>query len=283
MDLSIIIVAWKVKEKLDANLQALFASQGNFSYEVCVVDNNSDDGTTEMIKEDFPQVKLIANLDNLGFAKANNQAIGQAKGDYILLLNPDMLVNPDTLFKALTWAKDNQQATVSSFRLINDKGETIKHVRRFPTLFDQLMVVLKIPHLLPVVLNSYLCHNFNYEQEARVDSVRGAFFLINKKVWTEISKQELPLLDERYFIWFEEVDFCKQVYQNGGEVWYSPKASCLDYVGASFGQVAINTKQQYFKDSMIKYFKKWHASYQSAILNTAWELTNFLMSKLAKK
>ena len=97
MDLSIIIVSWKVKEKLRANLQALFASQGDFSYEVFVVDNNSDDGSVDMIKDEFPRVKLIANTENVGFAKANNHAIKLASGDYILLLNPDMLVNPDTL------------------------------------------------------------------------------------------------------------------------------------------------------------------------------------------
>lgn len=283
MDLSIIIVSWKVKEKLRANLEALFNSQGDFLYEVFVVDNNSGDGSVQMIKDEFPKVKLIANTENVGFAKANNQAIKQATGDYVLLLNPDMLVNPDTLLNAVTWAKNNQQATVSSFRLINEKGETIKHVRRFPSLFDQLMVIFKIPHFLPFVLNHYLYSNFNYDKESRVDSVRGAFFLINKKVWTENSRQELPLLDERYFIWFEEVDFCKQVYQNGGEVWYSPAATCLDYIGASFGQVAVNTKQKYFEESMLKYFKKWKENYQVAVLQAAWNLTNFIMSKLAKK
>lgn len=283
MDLSIIIVSWKVKEKLQANLTALFKSQGDFSYEVFVVDNNSGDGTIEMIKADFPQVKLVVNTENVGFSKANNQAIEQSVGDYILLLNPDMLVNNDTLIKSLSWAKNNQQATVSSIRLVNEQGEIIKHIRRFPTLFDQLMVVLKIPHFLPVVLNRYLYSNFNYDNEARVDSVRGAFFLINKKVWAEISKQNLPLLDERYFIWFEEVDFCKQVYQNGGEVWYSPAATCLDYIGVSFEQVKINIKQKYFEESMIKYFKKWKEKYQVIILQAAWNLTNFLLSKLAKK
>lgn len=185
--------------------------------------------------------------------------------------------------KALSWAKNNQQAVVSGFRLVNEQGETIKHVRRFPNLFDQLMVILKVPHFLPFVLNSYLFSNFNYDRESRVDSVRGAFFLINKKVWTEISRQELPLFDERYFIWFEEVDFCKQVYSNGGEVWYSPAATCLDYVGASFGQIKINTKQKYFQESMLKYFKKWHSNWQVTVLNSAWSLINFFVSKLANK
>lgn len=283
MDLSIIIVSWKVKEKLRANLEALSASVGNFSYEIYVVDNNSGDGTVEMIRNEFSQVKLIANSDNCGFAKANNQAIKLAKGNYILLLNPDMLVNPDTLTNALAWAQANQQAVVSGFRLVNETGQLVKQIRRFPTLFNQLMVVLKIPHFLPAVLNYYLCQNFDYRREAKVDSVRGAFFLINRKAWMDISNYNLPLLDERYFIWFEEVDFCKQVYQNGGEVWYSPAADCLDYVGASFGQVALNTKQSYFEDSMLKYFKKWQPRWQYSILKGAWSFVKFLMSLFSKK
>lgn len=283
MDLSVVIVSWKVKDKLRANLEALYASVGDFSYEILVVDNNSADGTVELIKDNFPTVKLINNSENLGFAKANNQAIKISQGDYILLLNPDMLVNSDTLFKALTWAKNNQQAVVSGFKLVNENLEIVKQIRRFPTLFDQLMVALKLPHLFPGILNNYLCQNFNYEKESKVDSIRGAFFLINKNVWANVSGKDLPLLDERYFIWFEEVDFCRQVYQNGGEVWYSPAATCLDYVGASFSQVGRNTKQKYFEESMLKYFKKWQPNWQYLILKNIWLIVNFIISLLSKK
>lgn len=282
MDLSIIIVSWKVKDKLKNNLQALYASKVNFSYEILVVDNNSQDGSMEMVKTNFPQVKLIANIDNLGFAKANNQALKEAKGDYLLLLNPDMLVNSDTLINSLTWARNNQQATVSSCQLVTLQGEIIKHVRRFPTLFDQLMVILKVPHLFPSVLNNYLQPKFDYNQEAKVDSVRGAFFLINRSVWEELSNQKFPSLDEQYFIWFEEVDFCRQVYALGGEVWYFPEATCVDYVGASFGQVNISVKQGYFEESMLKYFKKWHLTWQYYVLKAAWPLGHFLSNRFSK-
>lgn len=282
MDLSIIIVSWKVKDKLKANLQALYASKGDFSFEVFVVDNNSGDGTKEMIQNDFPQVKLIANTENLGFAKANNQALREAKGDYLLLLNPDMLVNSDTLINSLTWARHNQQAVVSSCQLVTLQGEIIKHVRKFPTLFDQLMVVLKVPHIFPGVLNNYLQTKFDYSKETKVNSVRGAFFLINRHVWQELSTKDYPVLDEQYFIWFEEVDFCRQVYALGGEVWYFPNATCVDYVGASFGQVNINVKQGYFEDSMLKYFKKWHAAWQYYILKATWPLGRFLAEKFSK-
>lgn len=282
MDLSVIIVSWQSKEKLRANLKALFDSRGDFSYEVFVVDNNSNDGTVAMVQTEFSQVHLISNLENLGFAKANNQAILKTQGDYILLLNPDMLVNGDTLFKALSWAKNNQQAVVSGFKLTDQNQNIIKQVRKFPTLLDQLAVVLKIPHFLPSVLDKYLVKNFDYEKTAKVDSIRGAFFLINKKRWQEISGENFPLLDERYFIWFEEVDFCKQVYQRGGEVWYSPEATCVDYVGFSFNQVNIKTKQVYVRDSMLKYFKKWHHAWEYALLKIAWGLMTFIIKIFVK-
>lgn len=282
MDLSIIIVSWNVVDKLRANLKALFSSKINFSLEVFVVDNNSQDCSVEMIKKEFPQVKLIVNQDNLGFAKANNQAIKKAQGDYILLLNPDMMLSQDTLASSLEKSRTKPEAVVSSCRLINEQGEIIRHVRNFPQLFDQLMITLKIPHVFPQVLNKYLAINFDYDKDAKVDSVRGAFFLINKKAWQNISKLELPLLDERYFIWFEEVDFCRQVYNLGGEVWYFNEASCLDYIGQSFQQVRVSNKQKYFQESMLKYFLKWHGKASYFVLKLAWKMIN-LLTKLIKK
>jgi GT2 family glycosyltransferase len=279
MELSIIIVSWNVKDKLRDNLQALIYAKLDFSFEIFVVDNNSNDGSAEMIKNEFPDVKLIANSENLGFAKANNQAIKEASGDFILLLNPDMKVYPDTLSVMLDFAKNNPQATVSGCKLVDSKGEIVKQVRRFPKLFDQLMITLKIPHLFPSVLNSYLQVNFDYEKSAKVDSLRGAFFLINRKSYSLINKDQkiLPLLDERYFIWFEEVDFCRQVYKLGGEVWYNSEAKCLDYVGASFSQVKRGTTQKYFQDSMIKYFLKWEGYWDAYILQSAWNLVNLFI------
>ncbi|MFA5023772.1 MAG: glycosyltransferase family 2 protein [Patescibacteria group bacterium] len=270
MDLSIIIVSWKVAEKLKVNLEALFKSQGAFNFEVFVVDNNSGDGTVAMVKNNFPQVRIIANYENLGFARANNQALRLAAGKFILLLNPDMQVRPDTLEKILAWAKANPQATVSGCQLVSESGEIIKQVRRFPKFFDELMVALKIPHLFPGVVNKYLATDFNYQEAARVDSLRGAFFLINRDSYQKISSSNLPLLDERYFIWFEEVDFCRQVYKLGGEVWYTPVAKCLDYVGQSFKQVPRGQAQKYFSDAMLKYFQKWGKKWEYQILKMVW-------------
>lgn len=268
--LSIIIVSWNVREKLKENLTALFKSETDFEFEVFVVDNNSYDGTAEMAQREFPQVKLIANTDNLGFAKANNQAIKQAKGDFILLLNPDMKVFSDTLLKMVRWMQENKQAVVAGCHLIDEQGKTMKHVRRFPTVWDQAAIVLKLPHFFPKILDKYLRADFDYSKPAKVDSVRGGFFMLRRGV-------ELPLLDERYFVWFEEVDFCRQVYKNGGEVWYIPAAECVDYVGQSFKQLPRGKAQNYFRDSMLKYFKKWQPEWQLWLLKSVWPIGKLIV------
>jgi hypothetical protein len=139
------------------------------------------------------------------------------------------------------------------------------------------MITLKIPHLFPGVVNKYLCSRFDYSQAAEVDSIRGSFFLINQESYHKISGSKWPLLDERYFIWFEEVDFCRQVYQLGGEVWYTPTARCLDYIGASFSQVRRGRSQEYFRDSMLQYFAKWEPQWQYQILKKAWGLVRIFI------
>jgi GT2 family glycosyltransferase len=266
-----------VRDKLRDNLTALFQSEGDANFEIFVVDNNSCDGTVEMIKNDFPQVELIANKENLGFAKANNQAIKQAKGDFVLLLNPDMKVFPSTLISMVKWMKENSGAWVAGCNLVDEKGETIKHVRRFPTVWDQLAIILKFPHLFPSILKKYIREDFDYTKQAKVDSIRGGFFMIRNDIFKKIG-----LLDERYFVWFEEVDFCREVYKNKGEVWYTPAAKCVDYVGQSFKQLPVGKKQLYFRNSQLAYFKKWHPIWQFLILKIAW-VAGMLLTNIGEK
>lgn len=271
MELSIIIVSWNVKEKLRENLAALFSSQTDFSFEVIVVDNASGDGSAEMVEKEFPAVRLITNSENRGFAAANNQAIKLAQGNFLLLLNPDMRVQGDTLSHALLWAKNNPQATVTGIKLLTGEGKIIPQARRFPEFFDQLMIALKLSHLFPWLLNRYLNKGFDYSLAQRVDSIRGAFFLINRQAFRSLSGRDVSL-DERYFVWFEEVDFCREVYERGGAVWYTPEAVCLDYVGQSFKQLERGKSQQYFRDSMLKYFAKHGKRWQYLGLRLAWQL-----------
>lgn len=269
--ISIIIVNYKVKDLLDNCLNSIFEYNKNIDLDVIVVDNNSQDGSIEMIKEKYPQVNLIESKQNLGFAKANNMGFKQAKYNYILLLNPDMQLLPNTLTNMINWMNKNPQAKVAGCHLIDQNRKTLHHVRKFPTFLNQLAITLKLPHIFPSILNQYLCKNFDYTKASKVDSIRGAFFMTRKKIY-----EELNGLDEKYFLWFEEVDFCKKVRQNKGEVWYTPSSECIDYVGKSFEQLPRGRTQKYFRNSMLQYFKKWHPYWQYLILKMAWIFGNLI-------
>src|SRR6056297_329261 len=272
MDLSIIIVSWNSRDKLKQNLEYIFAAEDGLAKEIWVVDNNSGDGTAEMVNKNFEQVNLIVNSENLGFAKANNQATKRSQGRYILLLNPDMKVYPDTFKNMVAWMDKHPEAGVSGCHLVNEEGETVPHVRRFPRWTDQLATILKIPHIFPGVLNKYLQKDFDYNKEIEVDSIRGSFFMIRREAWRDIGD-----LDEDFFIWFEEVDYCQRAWRSGWKVMYTPAAQCVDYVGRSFYLLKTRTTQKYFRDSMLKYFRKWHSSWQYWLLRLAWLPLNFFL------
>lgn len=272
MDFSVIIVSWNVRERLRANLVSLFATVGA-TFEVIIVDNASADASVEMIARDFPQARLIRNEANLGFAKACNQGLRLATGEVCLLLNPDMELRPDTLLNTKKWLQENPQADVAGIRLLDEEGRVLSQVRRWPGLWDQLAIVLKMPHLFPRLLSSYLRTDFDYAQAARVDSVRGAFFAIRRS-----ALERFGYLDERYFIWFEEVDYCRTVAAGGGEVWYTPAAVATDFVGQSFARVGRSAKQKYFRTSMLAFFKKWEKPWQAAVLALAWNIAEVIVS-----
>ncbi len=271
MDLSVITVAWNSCDKLRNNLTNLLASEG-LTFEVFVVDNASSDGTADMVQNEFPQVNLIKNTANLGFAKANNQAIKLSTGDFVLLLNPDMEVDDKTLARAVAWLRAKPESLVTGFKLLDTKGQLIEQVRKFPTLLDQLFIVLKIPHFFPSLKERTIIADFDYDQESKVDSIRGSFFFIRRR-----AIEEIGLLDERFFIWFEEVDYCKRVHQAGGQVWYSPAVSAIDLIGQSFIQLPRTQAQKYFRDSQLKYFAKWHPIWQKQILSISWLISGILV------
>ena len=275
MDLSIIIVSWNVKEKLRQCLSHLILSQTNFEFEVFVVDNGSLDGSAEMVRTDFPEVKLIENQSNLGFAKANNLAFRQSKGELILLLNPDNFVFPDTIDSWLHWLKLNRQVSLSGCRLLDKKGDDIKgQVRKFPNLFNQLAVILKLPYLFPGILDHYLCVGFDYDKPLKVETVRGSAMMIKRSALEgALAPDQLiqgQLLDERYFVWFEDVDICQAFKRAKEEVWYTSAAHCYDLVGQSFAQLPRLRAQKLFRAAMLSYFKKWKPFWQYWILWLAW-------------
>ena len=268
VDLGIVTISYNVRDLLRDNLRSVLASQGVGTIEVVVVDNASHDGSAEMVKAEFPEVQLIANAHNAGFASAVNQGIAATHARHILLLNPDMRLELETLARTIAYADRVQtdRVAVIGAKLKTLDGEVVHTVRRFPDLLSQLLIIFKIPHLFPRLpaLTRYHADDFDYTKEQDVDSVRGSYFVI-----TEAARAVLGVLDSHYFIWFEEVDYCKQAITKGWKVRYAPEIEAIDFVGRSFGQVTRLWAQIQFTRSMAQYFEKWHSVSEARVIRVA--------------
>jgi hypothetical protein len=251
-DLAVIIVSWNVKDAVLKNLRSVFASSPMPALDVILVDNASEDGTVETVREAFPDVRLIANKENRGFAAACNQGLAASSARHALLLNPDMRVEPDALAKTVDYLDAYPNVAVLGSKLVGEDGKPMHHLRRFPTLRDQFVILSKLTHLFPKTIYRYMGRDLDLEQEQDVDSIRGSYFAINRSALDAIG-----LLDERYFIWFEEVDYCRRVKEKGMSVRYVPSIVAHDSVGKSFAQRGRWWKRKQFLTSMMKYFLKW--------------------------
>lgn len=264
MDVSVIIVNWNVKPLLRQCLASLRKQQG-VDFEVLVVDNASSDGSVEMVTEEFPEYTLIASNTNLGFAAANNMAIEHANGDFVLLLNPDTeLIDTHTLAKLVRYMKERPHVGIVGPRLLNPDRTLQRSIRRFPTFVSQVLIMLKLHHIFPRLksLREYFAADIDHMTGRTVDQVMGACFMIRGDVLCTIGN-----LDERFFIWFEEVDYCKRAIDAGFQVCYTPHIEVVHHGGESFDKVFGPTKQQYFNTSLRKYFRKHHGRVSAALLS----------------
>jgi GT2 family glycosyltransferase len=260
-DLAVLMVSWNVKDLVLKNIEALLASEGSASAELIVIDNASKDATVEAIRAQFPQVRVIANTYNAGFSLANTQGMIAMQARHCLLLNPDMKVEVDSLQKTIEYLDTHPEVGVMGARLETADGKMVEHVRSFPTFGSQLAILLKLPHLFPRIVDSYLAKDFDYSREQVVDSIRGSYFAIHAR-----ALEACAGLDTRYFIWFEEVDYCKKVTERGMKVVYVPTIKATDFIGRSFAQRDSFWKQKNFTRSMVQYFEKWHPWWETLIL-----------------
>ncbi|HNU96406.1 MAG TPA: glycosyltransferase family 2 protein [Candidatus Magasanikbacteria bacterium] len=258
MKLSVITVTWKNESSIGKQIESVQGGAVGLELEQIIVDNGSTDSTIEIIKK-YPQVKLIQNKENLGFGAANNQGYKIATGDYILFLNPDNEIEAGSLDKVIDLMEKRLDIGLLSCKLIKQDGAFNEEAkpRRFPKLIDQLSLLLKVPHLFPKVLDKYLMKDFNPEIEQEVETVRGAFMLLRKKTLDKLGWG----FDPRYFIWFEDIDLCREIKKMNLKVIYTPIVTCVDLIGQSFVQRTNLWKQKNFTASMLKYFQKWEPWY----------------------
>lgn len=231
MDLSIIILNYNTCELTLKALRSVYASRTGYQFEVILIDNASSDSSVEKIREEFPQVQLIENEENVGFSKANNQGMRIATGRYVLLLNSDTVVQTDTLEIMVRFMDEHPDVGASGCKVILPDGSLDKACRRgFPTPSASFYYAFGISKLFPHVprFNQYQLGYLNPDEEYPVDCLVGAFMLVRRKAIDEVG-----LLDEQFFMYGEDVDWCYRIKQAGWTNYYYPKTHIIHYKGAS--------------------------------------------------
>jgi len=253
LDLSIIIVNYNVKEFLQNLIHSIEKATLNLTKEIIIVDNASDDGSVDFIKDKFPEVKLIANKKNLGFGKANNLGLKIAAGEYILLINPDTLVAEDTFEKMIQFFNDTPAAGLAGCKILNPDGTLQLACRRsFPGPWTSFTKVTGLSTLFPkskifARYNlTYLDENKSYE----VDAISGSFMMMRRSVYDKVGG-----FDEQFFMYGEDLDLCYRIQKSGFKVYYVYSTQIIHYKGESTKRSSLD-ETRVFYNAMHLFVKK---------------------------
>ncbi len=248
MDLSIIIVSWNVRDLLLQCLRSIVESGTRCAYEIWVVDNASKDQSIERVKELFPAVHCIANPDNPGFARANNQAIRLCSGRYILLLNPDTKVFPGALDALVRFLDDHPTVGAAGSRLLNPDGSLQASCFPFPTLGREFWRLFHLDRLYPLAL--YRQAEWDTSIPRQVDVVQGTSLILRRAALDQVG-----LLDESYFVYTEETDLCYRLSRAGWQLFWVPQSQVIHYGGQSTQQVAVQMFLSLYR-TKVHFFRK---------------------------
>ncbi len=246
-DLSIIIVSLNTKEYLLHCIESIFQNKRSIPWEVVVVDNGSQDESSFEVKKTFPMVDLIENEKNLGFARAANQGLRRASGRYFLLLNPDAQVKSEAIERLLSFMENHLDAGVVGAQLFNADGTRQNSIANFPSLATELLNKNLLRWLFP---KTFPGKERDYPGPIEVDSVIGACMMVRREVIKQVG-----VLDEDYFLFLEETDWCYQIKKGGWKIYHMPQAEIIHFQGKSAGKDKKKAKVEYYR-SRYHYFRK---------------------------
>lgn len=257
MDLSVVIVNWNTKGDLLHCLASLIQTAPEEACEVIVVDNGSTDGSADAVKGSFPSVRVIENDGNFGFSRAANQGLRGASGRYLLLLNPDTEVKKGSLRRLVTFMEGHPEAGCAGPRLLHADGTPQNSIANFPSLVTELLNKSLLRRFFP---GRYPGKERFYPEPIPVDSVIGACMIVRRKVIEEVG-----LLDEDYFLFLEETDWCYRMKRAGWKVYHVPGAEVIHYQGKGAEQDRKGARVEYYR-SRYRYFRKNKGPWQVFLL-----------------
>lgn len=278
MKLSVIIVNYNVKYFIEQAIYATKNALKNIAAEIIVVDNNSSDGSVEMLQTKFPEVILIANKDNKGFSTANNQGIKIAKGEYILLLNPDTVVQEDTFEKTLAFMDEHADAGALGVKMLDGKGNFLPESKRgLPTPMVAFYKTFGLSTLFPKskIFNRYHLGYLNENETHEVEVLAGAFMLLRKTVLDKIG-----WLDEDFFMYGEDIDLSYRVTKAGYKNYYFADTRIIHYKGESTKKGSLNYVKIFYQ-AMIIFAQKHYSAKQAKLYTTFINLAVYLRAIIA--
>jgi hypothetical protein len=249
MDLSIIVVNWNTRDLLRDCLESVEETVRDLSYEVIVVDNASTDGSVAMLRERFPRVRVIENTENRGFGAANNQAMKIMAGRYALLLNSDTRLTEDAVQSFFSFLESRPDVAMACGQLLNADGSRQNSIAAFPGLLTLLTNTPFLEYLFP---KRFPSKRNDYAGPIEVDSAIGACLMVRKAAIDAVG-----MFDERYFFFFEETDWARQMNAAGWKVFFVPTAFIHHLQGQSIGR-NIRSRIEFYR-SRYKYFRKWES------------------------
>lgn len=262
MQLTVIIVNYNVRSFLENALLSIHKAMLNIEGEIFVVDNASDDGSVELVQAKFPEVKLIINQTNIGFAAANNIALTQSSGKYILLINPDTIVQEDTLTSLIEYLENNPQIGLAGCKILNPDGSLQLACRRsIPTPWSAFTKVSGLSALFhnTKLFGKYNLTYLNPNETYEVEAVSGSFMFLRRDVYEKVGK-----LDESYFMYGEDLDWCYRIIKAGWKVVYYHKTQIIHYKGESTKQSNLDDIKMFYNAMHI--FVRKHLNHSTLIL-----------------
>lgn len=247
MDISVIIVNWNTKDLLRNCLASICETVRDTTYEIIVVDNGSCDGSVEMLREKFPQVHVIKNIENRGFGAANNQGLRVMRGKYALLLNSDTILTENAIHELFSFMEAHPEAAMACGQLLHVNGSKQNSVAAFPSLLTLLTNVSLLEYVWP---KRFPSKRYAWKEPIKVDSGIGACLLVRKKAIDEVG-----MFDERYFFFFEETDWAYQMRSAGWKIFHVPSAFIYHLQGQSIGRDS-RFRIEFYR-SRYQFFRKW--------------------------
>lgn len=262
MTLSVVIVNYNVKYFLEQCLISVVSAAKDIDTEIFVVDNASADGSCQMVRDRFPSVKLIENTENYGFSYANNQALRQTKGEFVLILNPDTVVEEDTFTKCIEFMSQHPEAGSLSVKMIDGKGKFLPESKRaLPSPLVSFYKIFGFSWLFPrsKTFARYHLGHLNPDEVNEIEILPGAFMFIRK-----IALDKAGLFDESFFMYGEDIDLSYRIMKSGFKNYYFPKTTIIHYKGESTKKGSINYVLVFYRAMMI--FARKHFSQKNAFL-----------------